>query len=304
MSASETEPLIKENAPLVSYYNSLESRIGYRAFLGGTRHFGYYEPGCWWPFPITTALRKMEDHLARSLNLPPGATVLDAGCGYAHVAIHMARKHGLRVTGIDVIDRHVTRGKENVRAAGLSNSVSLQKGDYHHLENFADRTFDGLYTMETFVHATDPKAALQEFCRVLAPGGSIALYEYDHINIAGDNITEDMRRQFAQINKYAAMPANISFEQGTLQSLLEDAGFIEIQSTDLTENVKPMLRLFFVVAYIPFLLISFFGLEKYFINAVAAVMGYRYLYMHRYICVTARKPGDRQGLDGEVKKAI
>lgn len=27
------------------YYDRGESRIGYRLLLGGTKHFGYYEPG-------------------------------------------------------------------------------------------------------------------------------------------------------------------------------------------------------------------------------------------------------------------
>lgn len=40
--SKETTALIKENAPLQSYYHKLESRIGYRLVLGGTRHFGYW----------------------------------------------------------------------------------------------------------------------------------------------------------------------------------------------------------------------------------------------------------------------
>lgn len=40
----QKEPLINHNPSLQSYYTSLESRIGYRLFLGGTRHFGYYQP--------------------------------------------------------------------------------------------------------------------------------------------------------------------------------------------------------------------------------------------------------------------
>lgn len=40
--AAETKPLINENPELQSYYQSLESRIGYRLVLGGTRHFGYW----------------------------------------------------------------------------------------------------------------------------------------------------------------------------------------------------------------------------------------------------------------------
>jgi len=78
------------------YYHSLESRIGYRLILGGTRHFGYYGEGTLWPFPIEDALRRMEEHLYRTLNLRNGSLVLDAGTGNGDVAIFMARK-GLKV---------------------------------------------------------------------------------------------------------------------------------------------------------------------------------------------------------------
>ncbi|KMP02777.1 hypothetical protein CIRG_02469 [Coccidioides immitis RMSCC 2394] len=253
MATSEEEPLIDENAPLQSYYASLESRVGYRLFLGGTRHFGYYDPDTLWPFPIGRALRKMEDHLARSLDLFKGARALDAGCGY-----------------------------------GLRGAIVVQKADYHHLDSFSDSSFDGVYTMETFVHATDPAAALAGFFRVLKPGGSIALYEYDHAKSL--DAAEEMVKMFDQVNIHAAMPSNALFEQGRLPSLLEDAGFVDVKVADLSENIKPMLRLFFVVAYIPYLIIRLFGLEAYFINAVAAVMGYRYHYAHRYVAVTAKKP--------------
>ena len=74
-----------------SYYDTWESRIGYKLLLGGTRHFGYYDPGTLWPFPLTPALRRMEDYLYASLDLPEGAKVLDAGCGVGHVALHLAQ---------------------------------------------------------------------------------------------------------------------------------------------------------------------------------------------------------------------
>ena len=38
----EAGPLINDNPELQSYYQSLESRVGYRLVLGGTRHFGYW----------------------------------------------------------------------------------------------------------------------------------------------------------------------------------------------------------------------------------------------------------------------
>lgn len=205
MSVPETTPLINDNAQLQSYYASFESRIGYRFLLNGTRHFGYWNHDTWWPFPLGTALRAMEDRLGELLALPAGSYVLDAGCGYGHVAMQLARQFKFRIRGVDVVQRHVTRAQDTVRAAGLDNQITVSRGDFHHLEGFADNSFDGVYTMETVVHATDPRTVLQGFYRILRPGGHLAMHEYAHLTDK-DNTPKEMDRMFDQVNKYAAMP--------------------------------------------------------------------------------------------------
>jgi len=287
MSNPDEEPLINQNQTLQDYYSSLESRIGYRLVLGGTRHFGYWTKDTLWPFPINKALRTMEYHLFNTLHLEKSSLVLDAGCGVAHVAIHMARR-GLRVSCIDVVDRHVSRAKRNVHANGFDAAITVQKMDYHHLDGFADGAFDGAYTMETFVHATDPELALRGFFRVLKPGGSIALYEYDHKNLG--KAPEDIRTSIEQINKYTAMPSNARFEQGVLQRMMTGVGFEDIEVNDLSINITPMLRLFFILPYLPYLIIKLCGLESIFINTVAAVKLYQPRDYCRYVAVSATKP--------------
>ncbi len=174
------ESLAEVNPRRKSYYESLESRVGYRLVLGGTRHFGYYEKDTDWPFPVGKVLCAMEEKLFKALNLPEGSQVVDAGCGVGHVALYMARK-GLRITGIDLIDHHIAKAKRNVARSGLpSGQVTVQKMDYHHLESIPSESQDGLYTMETFVYATDPEAAVAGFYRILRPGGRLVLFEYDH----------------------------------------------------------------------------------------------------------------------------
>jgi sterol 24-C-methyltransferase len=61
----------------------------------------------------------------------------------------------------------------------LRYQVTVTNGDYHHLERFEGEggCFDGVYTMETFIHATEPEVAAAELFRVLKPGGSVAQYE-------------------------------------------------------------------------------------------------------------------------------
>lgn len=41
--STDIEIKINDNPELQSYYQSPESRIGYRLVLGGTRHFGYWD---------------------------------------------------------------------------------------------------------------------------------------------------------------------------------------------------------------------------------------------------------------------
>lgn len=287
---SETEPLINKNDALQSYYASLESRIGYRLVLGGTRHFGYWEQDTWWPFPLTPSLRRMEDKLVEILNLPKGSTILDAGCGYGHVALHLIQAHGMRIAGIDVIDRHIARCRRNIASAGLpEGAFTVTKMDYHHLESLEDDSLEGAYTMETLVHATDPEAVLAGFHRILRPGGRVALFEYDH-RMDG-NATQEMVENMKKINKYAAMPTNDRSKPGMFKQLLEDAGFQDVQVTDMSENIRPMCRIFFLLGFIPYLIIRALGLQQYFINTVAGFETYRGKGNWRYIAISATKPG-------------
>lgn len=285
--SSEREHLINKNQSLQAYYASLESRIGYRFVLGGTRHFGFYPPGTYWPFPIGKALRAMEENLIGTLGLEKGSKVLDAGCGVGHVAVHLAEE-GYRVHSIDVVDHHIVKARQHVKTRGLEERVTVTKGDYHHLDAFATNSFDGAYTMETFVHATEPEVAAAELFRVIRPGGSIAMYEYDHVDF--NTQPREVGESWTAINKHAAMPAYDRFQRGVLKGILEEVGFENIEVRDLSDNVLPMLRLFYILAFIPYLIIAFLGLKSYFINTVAGYEGYIYRDAVRYVSVSAKKP--------------
>ena len=104
----------------------------------------------------------------------------------------------------------MTVGK--VKKANLEHVIGVHKMDYHHLESFASETFDEAFTMETFVHATDPAHVLREFFRVLKPGGRVVLDEYEHSNIEGGSAK--FVRDFRLINKYGAIPTNELSEKG------------------------------------------------------------------------------------------
>ncbi|KAI1100642.1 S-adenosyl-L-methionine-dependent methyltransferase [Jackrogersella minutella] len=285
-----TTPVINSNPQLQSYYYSIESRLGYRLLLGGTRHFGYWDHDTYWPFPLSKGLRNMEDKLAEALALPQGSQVLDAGCGVGHVALRMAKTHGLRVEAIDIVDHHVAKAQRNVKRSGLpEGTIRAQKMDYHHLEPFASESFDGVYTMETFVHATEPDVVLANFYRILRPGGRLVQFEYDH-NMP-DSSSQDMADSMAKVNKYSAMPTNAISHPGVFRQMLEDAGFEDIVVRDYSDNIRPMTRVFFLLAIVPYFFIRTLGLERYFINTVAGVGSYRGRGHWHYVAISATKPG-------------
>lgn len=297
----DPEPMINNNPQLQTYYHSLESRIGYRLLLGGTRHFGFYKNDTRWPFPLSKALRAMEGKLAACLNLPPGSHVLDAGCGVGNVAYHLATKYGFKIQGIDVVDHHLTKAKRNIARRGLTEGqFAVRKMDYHHIENLGTQTFDGVYTMETFVHATDPKAVLAGFFRPLRPGGRIAMFEYDHelVSSSPGNMVDSLH----QINEFSAMLTNSVSSPGVFQRMLEDAGFTDVVVRDFSDNIKPMTRLFCWLAYVPYLLVTLIGLERHFINTVAGVQSYRGRKHWRYLGIPATKP--RSSVETEKARAL
>ncbi|ORX98296.1 S-adenosyl-L-methionine-dependent methyltransferase [Clohesyomyces aquaticus] len=107
-------------------------------------------------FPVPIGLLNAREKLYSRLALEPGSKVLDAGCGSEAVAIFMAEEKGLNVVGIDITPRHLASARKNVQARDLQHKVSIESADYHDLTQYANESFDGIYTMETYVHADDP----------------------------------------------------------------------------------------------------------------------------------------------------
>lgn len=228
--------------------------------------------------------------MLQRLALPRGAAVLDAGCGAGHVALHMAREGGLRVTAIDVVAHHVDKAQRAFARAGLRpGQLTARRADYHHLEWIPAASLDGVYTMETIVHATDLEAALAGFFRVLKPGGRYVGHEYETRVLTADE-TGPLARDVDVVVSLSAMPLDL-MRPGRLKRTLEDVGFVDVNVRDYSDNVRPMLRLFYCLAIVPYLIVKLLRLEKYFINTVAGAGGLPGQKHWKYISISATKPG-------------
>jgi sterol 24-C-methyltransferase len=110
-------------------------------------------------------------------------------------------------------------------------------------------------------------------------------YDHDDLEKAPKELADSMKK----VNKYAAMLANASFDRDFLKELLQEAGFEDFHSRDLSEHIVPMLWLFYLFAIIPYLLFKLLGIEHRFVNTLAGVESYRGRHLWRYIQVTGKK---------------
>lgn len=250
------------------YYHTRESRIGYMLFLRGAKHFGFYEDGDI-KIGFQRALRKMERKIGEALSLKRGDHVLDAGCGMGIVSRNLAEWFGYDITGIDLLDFNLAAAQDLAsQPQNQDLKLKYMEMDYHELE-FADKTFKGIYTTETFVHSSDPNKVLDEFYRVLSPGGRLVQLEYSHDPY--ETMTLQDRQAFKFVNQLAAMPAFDLFKHGVHEKLLEQAGFKVVSSVNHMKNIEPMLFWFMFFAWLPVKIIRLLGKESQYVNAISAV---------------------------------
>ena len=70
------------------------------------------------------------DRVCRKLRLQPGDTVVEAGCGWGALALHMARQYGARVKAFNLSREQLTYARERARHEGLAACVEFIEDDY------------------------------------------------------------------------------------------------------------------------------------------------------------------------------
>ena len=118
---------------------------------------------------MTVGLDRRWRRLAVSKVVWPGDQVLDACCGTGDLAVEAERRGG-RVTGLDFSERMLER------ARGKSGAIEWVQGDALALP-FRDGEFDAATVGFGVRNLEDLERGLGELCRVLRPGGRLAVLE-------------------------------------------------------------------------------------------------------------------------------
>ena len=88
---------------------------------------------------LDEAQRAKLDLVCRKLQLRPGDTVVEAGCGWGALALHMARNYGVRVKAFNVSREQLAFARERAAREGLTDRVEFIDDDYRNVRGTVRR---------------------------------------------------------------------------------------------------------------------------------------------------------------------
>jgi len=126
----------------------------------------------WWKvrFIIIKALREF---VQRRNKVP--LRIFDIGCNDGYDLLLMAKelnKSSVRLFGIDINPDAIEYARRRIDYTGYSDIIEVFCEDIHNLsERFLPATFDFIVCSEVIEHLQNPKKAILDISRLLAPGG-------------------------------------------------------------------------------------------------------------------------------------
>jgi cyclopropane fatty-acyl-phospholipid synthase-like methyltransferase len=166
------------------------------------------------------------EHFCEWLNIDSSKSVLETASGSGGPALHIAKKYGCAVTGIDINEEGIKTANQNADANGVSNA-EFQLVDVSGRLPFEDASFDATICIDAANHFPDRLHVLREWSRLLRSGGRLLFT--DPVVITGAVTFQELADR-SSIGVFVFMPPE------TTEQFVADAGLKLIRREDVTEN--------------------------------------------------------------------
>jgi cyclopropane-fatty-acyl-phospholipid synthase len=97
---------------------------------------------------LEQAQQQKYEHICRKLQLKPGETLVDIGCGWGGMLIYAAKHYGVRGLGCSLSKQQVEYATELVKQEGFSEKISILFEDYRNIQG----EFDKFVSIGMFEH--------------------------------------------------------------------------------------------------------------------------------------------------------
>ena len=158
--------------------------------------------------------------------LPAGSRVLDVGCGMGGSARILSRDYGFEVVGISISPSQVARASA-LTPQGLNCRFAVMDALDLQLD---DQSFDAVWSVEAGPHMPDKQRYADELLRVLKPGGTLAVADWNRRDPSDGAMNRPERWVMHQLLTQWAHPefASIKGFHRNLESSVHRRGVIEV----------------------------------------------------------------------------
>ena len=142
-------------------------------FIAETRFGNWFlRSDTWKVHVLRRALNDLQRMMPAAARYP---RILDVGCGFGHSFAELAARFAPdQIVGLDAAPELQQRAGAAARACACP--VQLLFGNASHMD-LPDASFDLVYCHQSYHHLVEQEAAMQEFFRVLRPGGVLLFAE-------------------------------------------------------------------------------------------------------------------------------
>ncbi len=159
---------------------------------------------------------------------------LDAGCGTGFLSFELASR-GHRVTGIDFAPAMLAEARRKAAERGVS--IRFEEGDAEQLP-FVPGSFDLVVSRHVLWTLPHPEAAIDEWIRVLRPGGRLAVIDGQF----DPGFLVHQRENARTSDEYAAIGGQLPFLGGRprqeIETLLKAHGLVNVGSDPVLDLVE------------------------------------------------------------------
>jgi SAM-dependent methyltransferase len=169
------------------------------------------------------------DRFISWLDLTQGSQVLEVASGSGGPALYLANKAGCNLTGIDANASGIATARETAARAKKGSQVSFKEADANSRLPFGDQSFDAVVCIDSMNHFPNRLGVLQEWRRILRPGGHAVFT--DPVVITGP-VTNDELAQRSSIALFLFVPPGVN------EQLISAAGLRLVKQEDVTQNAE------------------------------------------------------------------
>lgn len=162
------------------------------------------------------------------LNLASSQHILEVASGSGGPAVFVVKETGCNLTGIDINENGIANAQKLADFNGLSDKMKFRIADASSGLPFPDESFDAIISIDSINHLKSRDHVFNEFKRILKTGGKLLFT--DAVVITGILTNEEIAGR-SSLGFFLFVP------NGENERLLTEAGFQEIITRDVTDNI-------------------------------------------------------------------